>query len=50
MLFVSATADLGLRHLRHLLTDWAAALTSVTRSAKPSLPPRHAPPARRHRS
>jgi GTP-binding protein HflX len=50
MLFVSATADLGLRHLRQLLIAWAADLFLVTRSAEPVLPSRHAPPARRHRS
>jgi GTP-binding protein HflX len=50
MLFVSATADLGLRHLRQLLVAWAADLTAVTRSASPPLPTRHAPSARRHRS
>ncbi|MEB3193937.1 MAG: GTPase HflX [Cyanobacteriota bacterium] len=32
MLFVSATADLGLRHLRQLLVAWAADLTAVTGS------------------
>ena len=50
MLFVSATADLGLRHLRQLLITWAADLSLVTRSAEHLLSPRHAPPARRHRS
>jgi GTP-binding protein HflX len=50
MLFVSATADLGLRHLRQLLVAWAADLTAVTGSASPPLPTRHAPSARRHRS
>jgi GTP-binding protein HflX len=50
MLFVSATADLGLRHLRQLLVAWAADLTAVTGSASPPLPIRHAPSARRHRS
>jgi GTP-binding protein HflX len=39
MLFVSATADLGLRRLRHLLMAWATDLTTVTRStASPSAP------------
>ena len=32
MLFVSATADLGLRHLRQLLVAWAAELTAMTGS------------------
>jgi len=32
MLFVSATADLGLRHLRQLLVAWAAELTAVSGS------------------
>ncbi|MFN6353169.1 MAG: GTPase HflX [Cyanobacteriota bacterium] len=50
MLFVSATADLGLRHLRQLLRDWAADLSTVTRFAEQFSLPRHAPPARRHGS
>ncbi|MFM7169494.1 MAG: hypothetical protein ACKOYH_01380 [Cyanobium sp.] len=33
MLFVSATADLGLRHLRQLLMAWALDLTAMTGSA-----------------
>jgi hypothetical protein len=32
MLFVSATADLGLRHLRQLLVVWAEDLNAVTGS------------------
>jgi GTP-binding protein HflX len=50
MLFVSATADLGLCHLRQLLVAWAADLTAVTGSKSLPLPTRHAPSARRHRS
>ena len=50
MLFVSATADLGLRHLRQVLSDWATDLSAVTGSNQSSLPFRHAPAARRHRS
>jgi GTP-binding protein HflX len=50
MIFVSATEDLGLQHLRQLLRDWAADLIAVTRSNEFSLPSRHATAARRHRS
>jgi hypothetical protein len=32
MLFVSATADLGLRHLRQVLGAWVADLAAVTGS------------------
>jgi GTP-binding protein HflX len=38
MLFVSATADLGLRHLGQVLAAWAADLTAVTRSTELSPP------------
>jgi GTP-binding protein HflX len=50
MLFVSATADLGLRHLRQVLGAWAADLSAVTGSTPVSMPSRDAPAARRHRS
>jgi GTP-binding protein HflX len=46
MLFVSATADLGLRHLRQVLRAWAADLTTVTGSTTASLPSRDAPATR----
>jgi GTP-binding protein HflX len=46
MLFVSATADLGLRHLRQVLRAWAADLTSVTGSTLASLPSCDAPATR----
>ncbi|MFN9646562.1 MAG: GTPase HflX [Cyanobacteriota bacterium] len=46
MLFVSATADLGLRHLRQVLRDWAVDLTSVTRSATACFPSEDAPATR----
>jgi len=50
MLFVSATEDLGLRHLCQVLSAWATDLSAVTGSTQPSMPFRHAPAARRHRS
>jgi GTP-binding protein HflX len=50
MLFVSATADLGLRHLRQVLATWAADLSAVTKSAHSSPSSLHALAARRHRS
>lgn len=50
MLFVSATADLGLRHLRQVLATWAADLSAVTKSAHSSQSSLHALTARRHRS
>ncbi|MEB3335128.1 MAG: GTPase HflX [Cyanobacteriota bacterium] len=50
MLFVSATAGLGLRHLRQVLGAWVADIATVTGSVQTSLPLRHAPSARRHRS
>ncbi|MFN9545923.1 MAG: GTPase HflX [Cyanobacteriota bacterium] len=48
MLFVSATADLGLRHLRQVLRAWAADLSAVTGLVQSPCPSRHAPAARRH--
>ncbi|MEB3261037.1 MAG: GTPase HflX [Cyanobacteriota bacterium] len=50
MLFVSATADLGLRHLRGVLRAWAEDLGAVTGSELVSLPSRDGSAARRHRS
>lgn len=50
MLFVSATADLGLRHLRQVLGAWAADLSAVTGSTTVSMSSRDVPAARRHRS
>ncbi|MEB3317526.1 MAG: GTPase HflX [Cyanobacteriota bacterium] len=50
MLFVSATADLGLRHLRQVLNAWAADLFAVTGSSVVNLPLPDVPAARRHRS
>jgi GTP-binding protein HflX len=50
MLFVSATADLGLRHLRQLLVAWAHDLAAMTRSNQPRIGSRHALAARRHGS
>jgi GTP-binding protein HflX len=49
MLFVSATADLGLRHLCQELSAWAADLSAVTGSTVVSLPHPDVPAARRHR-
>jgi GTP-binding protein HflX len=49
MLFVSATADLGLRHLRQVLRAWAADLRAVTGSTMDYLPSRDGSAARRHR-
>jgi GTP-binding protein HflX len=48
MLFVSATADLGLRHLRQVLRAWAADLRAVTGSTLDYLPSRDGSAARRH--
>jgi GTP-binding protein HflX len=50
MLFVSATADLGLRHLRQSLVAWAETLAAVTGSNHSFFPAIHAPATRGHRS
>jgi GTP-binding protein HflX len=48
MLFVSATADLGLRHLRQELRTWAEDLRAVTGSTTVSMPSSDGSAARRH--
>jgi GTP-binding protein HflX len=48
MLFVSATADLGLRHLRRELRAWRADLRAVTGSETVSMASRDGSAARRH--
>jgi GTP-binding protein HflX len=50
MLFVSATAELGLRHLRQSLQAWAETLAAVTGSESPSLSACHAPATWGYRS
>ena len=48
MLFVSATGDLGLRHLRQVLRAWSADLRAVTGSEKVSMASSDGFAARRH--